>query len=330
MHHNRNSPPLGRNGSEKSIIALLARQDSSRVLSMWPNDRICEYLLASDSRRHTWHGWLAKSGTAIRDAAETYRFLTFAKSRQILVDAFGSCPAGMISALGKFGPYARSKHTYFALHQVLSAGGSLANHVQQSAKIDDDDMAALASAAMLLVSNRVVRALLKCKMPAHMMVELLWVISRLAPMYDEPQLVRCVAHGRRPAAVLANLLSLTLFPDPPFKQGGALVPITTAEQLRKAGQEFGNCLKGGEELAYALASVQSGQRYFYRWNGDQPTLLSFSRCGSTGWVLAERSGPRNSRVLEATINRIDEALAGVPNVFVGNGGAGMLEWICTR
>lgn len=329
MHHNRNSP-LDLNGSEKSIIALIARQDSAQVLSIWPNDRVCEYLLASDSRRHSWHAWLAVHGTVIGDVAETYRFLTFAKSRQILAHAFDSCPAGMIPALGKLGPYARPKHVYVALHQALGVAGPLANHVYQATEFRDDDIILLASASTMLVSSRVFRTLLKCKIPAPALVELLWVIARLAPLHDDQHLVRAIAQGRQPAAILANLFSLMPFPNPPFEQVGALVPITTAEQLRKVGNEFDNCLKGGEELAYAIASIQSGQRYFYRWNGNHPTLLAFCRCGSTGWILAERSGPANCRVPEVTMDQIGEALAGVPDVIVGKRGAGMLEWICAR
>lgn len=330
MHHNRDSLFPNRYGSEESIIALLARQDSAQVLWIWSNDRICEYLLASDSRRHTWHAWLAIHGTAIRDAAETYRFLTFAKSRQILTDAFSSSPAGMISALGKLGPYARPKHVYVALHQAIGATGPLANHVYQTPEIRDDDIISLASASTMTVSNRVFRALLKCKIPVPALVELLWVIARLAPSLHERRVVRAIAQGHQPAAILANLFGLMPFPNPPFEQVGALVPITTAEQLRKAGNEFDNCLKSGEELAYALASVQSGQRYFYRWNGSPPTLLAFCRCGPTGWILAERSGPANCRVPEVTMDQIGEVLAGIPNVFVGKRGAGMLEWICAR
>jgi hypothetical protein len=330
MHHNRNSPSLDSNVSEKSIITLLARQDSAKVLSVWPNDLVCEYLLASDSRRHTWHAWLTAHGTVIRNAAETYRFFTLAKSRQILADAFGSYPAGMVSALGKLGPYARPKHVYVALHQVLAAAGPLANHVYQATEFRDDDILSLASASTTRVSNRVFRALLKCKIPAPELVELLWVIARLSPMHDEQRLVRAIVQGRQPPAILANLFSLMPFPDPPFEQVGALVPITTAEQLRKAGHEFDNCLKGGEELAYALASVQSGQRYFYRWDGEHPTLVAFYRCGPAGWILAERSGPANCRVPELTMDQIGDELAGTPNVLIGKRGSGMLEWICAR
>ncbi|MER9642390.1 hypothetical protein [Mesorhizobium sp. M0239] len=330
MHHHPIDPLINLNGSENGIVTLLARQDSNHIRSIWQNERICEYVLASDSRRHAWHAWLAGYGMVIGNVAETYRFLTFAKSRQILTDAFGACPAGMVSALGKFGPFARPKHVYFALHQVLSVEGSLANHVFRAAKIEDDDLVSLASAVTMPMSNRVIRTLLKCKMPAQVMVELLWVISRLTPLHDEQHLVRAIAKARQPAAVLVNLLSLMPFPDPPFEQIGALVPITTAEQLRKVGNEFDNCLKGGEEFAYALVSVQSGQRYFYRWDGNHPTLLAFCRCGFAGWILAERSGPANACVPGATMDKIGDELAGVPNVFVGKRGSGMLEWICAR
>ncbi|RVD55064.1 MAG: hypothetical protein EOS30_11085 [Mesorhizobium sp.] len=330
MHHNQNSLPLDRSGSDQSIIALLSRQDSAQVLSIWTNDRICEYLLASDTRRHTWHAWLAANGNFISDAVETYRFLTFAKSRQILTDAFDSCPAGMISTLGKLGPYARPRPIYVAIHQALMAAGPLANHLYQATEFRDDDILSLASASTMPVSNRVLRSLLKCKIPAPELVELLWVIARLSPMHDEQRLVRAIVQGRQPPAILANLFSLMPFPNPPFEQVGALAPITTAEQLRKAGHEFDNCLKGGEELAYALASIQSAQRYFYRWDGEHPTLLAFCRCGSTGWILAERSGPANARVSQVTVNQIGEVLSGIPNVLVGKRGAGMLEWICAR
>ncbi|ESX91360.1 hypothetical protein [Mesorhizobium sp. LSHC412B00] len=328
MHHNRNSLPLDPSGSEQSIVALLARKHSAQVLSIWPNDRICEYLLASDSRRHTWHAWLAAHDTI--NVVETYRFLSFANSRQILIDAFGSCPPGMISALGKLGPYARSKHVYVALHQALMAAGPLANHVCQATEFRDDDILSLASASTMPVSNRVLRSLLKCKIPTPELVELLWVIARLSPMHDEQRLVRAIVQGRQPPAILANFFSLMPFPDPPFEQIGALTPITTAEQLRKVGNEFDNCLRGGDELAYAVASVLSGHRYFYAWNGDRPALLAFCRCGLAGWILAERSGPANSCVPEATMDKIAEELASVPNVFVGRRGSGMLEWICAK
>ncbi|WP_155936714.1 hypothetical protein [Mesorhizobium ciceri] len=330
MHQERAGPSLNRIGSEKSIIALLARQDSAQVQSIWPNDLTCEYLLAPDSRRHTWHAWLAVHGANIPDPIGTHRLFTFAKSRQILANAFGTCPAGMISVLGKLGSIARPKHVYVALHAVLAAAGPLANHVYQATEFRDDDILSLASASTMPVSNRVSRSLLKCKIPAPELVELLWVIARLAPSLDERRLVRAIVQGRQPASILANLLSLTPFPNPPFEQVGALAPITTAEQLRKAGHEFDNCLKGGEELAYAITSIQSGQRYFYRWDGEHPTLLAFCRCGSTGWILAERSGPANARVSQVTVDEMGEALAGIPNVLVGKRGAGMLEWICAR
>lgn len=329
MDHNRTKPSLNVNRSEKPIVVLLARQDSFQVLSMWQNDRISEYLLASDSRRHIWHAWLAVHGTAVRDVAETYGFLTFAKSRQILGDAFGSCPSGMISALGKFGPYARSKHAYFALHKVLSAGGPLANHVCQSARFEDDDLIALASASMLPVSTRVVCELLKCRMPSQVMVELLWVIARLVTTHDEHKLVRCIAEGRQPAMILANLLGLTAFPAPPFEQVGKLVPITAAEQLRNVGRDFRNCLKDGEQLAFAVVSAQSGHRYFYLWTGESPALLSFNKCGNVGWVLSEREGVANSPVSQATLDEIAETLAGLPNVFIGKRQGGLLEWMAT-
>ncbi|MER8571370.1 hypothetical protein [Mesorhizobium sp. M1374] len=40
MYPNRTSSVHNLNGSEKSIIALLAQQDSAHVQSIWPNDRI--------------------------------------------------------------------------------------------------------------------------------------------------------------------------------------------------------------------------------------------------------------------------------------------------
>ncbi|TIV19501.1 MAG: hypothetical protein E5V95_08460 [Mesorhizobium sp.] len=331
MHRERTCPSSNRNGSEKSIIALLARDDSPRVLSIWQNERVCEYLLAPDSRRQAWHAWLAFPGAATNDVTETYRFLTFAKSRQILTDAFGSCPAGMVSALGKFGPFARPKHAYSALYKMLTAGGPLANHACQSAKINDDDLVVMASAVGLPAPERVIRALLKCNIPARAMVELLWAVSRLTPEHDERQLVQCVVQGRQPEAILAKLLSLTPFPEPPFERAGLLVPITTADQLRKIGQRLNNCLrKPGEELAAAVASVLSGQRYFYSWEGENPALLAFARCGSAGWILAEHSGPANSRVADAVIEQVEDMLADIPNVFIGNAGSGMLRWICAK
>src|SRR4051794_33550507 len=49
-----------------SIVALIAGPFAKEVGQIWPDQRIAEYLTATDARRHVWHAWLSSECIAFR------------------------------------------------------------------------------------------------------------------------------------------------------------------------------------------------------------------------------------------------------------------------
>lgn len=292
-------------------ISLIAGSFDHRIARVW-GDRIAEYLLAPDSRRHVWHCWLA-SPTANLDRPDLYQFLTFARSKQIIPDGYGWSPPGLLSALSKLGARARSKEFYAALFEVLARGGPVAVHIQHMTQIEDQAVSAWASPRLHAMSDQVTKAALKSPTSIQHWNELCWVIDRLYKLVPSETIDAAVSTSQNPLATIERLVAQLPFPSPPFHHP-QLQPIVSGSELRRAGRSYKNCLADHRIWLDAALSVQSGQTYYYRWQTDQPVLLAFAKIGTLGWTLSEFGGPGNTAVPEAVKRAIRVALEDVREV----------------
>ena len=110
-----------------SAVRVIAGSFAQSVILIWGEDRIGEYLGASDARRNLWHACLAsehshfqaKSAVSCR---RLYRQFKRARGKDLVAQAFGCRPIGLLSALGRLGAAARSPETYRALVRALENG----------------------------------------------------------------------------------------------------------------------------------------------------------------------------------------------------------------
>ena len=96
-----------------TVVRMIASGYADLVSHIWRGQRIAEYLLADDRRRHVWHLCLATNHPDFRvddddalNCARLYRRFTFEASRALLAAALGTYPAGLIGVLGSIPPEA--------------------------------------------------------------------------------------------------------------------------------------------------------------------------------------------------------------------------------
>jgi hypothetical protein len=88
------------------------------------------------------------------------------------------------------------------------------------------------------------------------------------------------------------------FPDPPFDTIPPLFPISSQEDLVREGLEMDNC------IGNLLGEVALGDRYFFRWEGDERCSVEFIY-DEGYWILGECQGPGNSDASEFTRLQIE-------------------------
>jgi hypothetical protein len=296
--------------SENSdVVRLVAGPFHETVAALWSGDRISEYLLAPAARRHVWHAWLAAAGAArLADRDAAYRRLAFASGRDLLREAHGVLPPGLVRALGRLGPMAQPAQTYADILKVLGDGDPGAKILRHAASIDAKRASLLAALPKPLRMKAVVDSVhledarylawLACAAGAEDSVLPAALVARLQGCRRWNIVRTMEEHWASP-----------VFPPPPFGAGSLLRPVTTLADLRVTAKRFDNCLE-----SYA-GEAAAGSRYFYVWEGEEPAILSVVRVGAIAWRTDELAGVKNRNVSDATRLAIAEALRDIPALF---------------
>jgi hypothetical protein len=82
------------------------------------------YLTATDARRHVWHACLSSGAIAVyvrspMSVESAYARLTYAKGKNLILQAYACGPAGVMRILGRLGTQARPPEVYRALATAL-------------------------------------------------------------------------------------------------------------------------------------------------------------------------------------------------------------------
>src|SRR3954451_5678815 len=115
--------------ASNSVVELVAGRYVKAVNRIW-GAKVGEYLSAPDARRPLGQGCFAAGPPSLRwqtaaAATRLYDRLTYAPGKELIAQAYGDCPPGLLGCLGRLGAEARSGYTYRALVQVLQRGGIL-------------------------------------------------------------------------------------------------------------------------------------------------------------------------------------------------------------
>lgn len=302
------NPPLNH------AIELVAGQFAPDVRLIWSGARAAEYLTAPDARRHVWHACLASEygnfSPAREDADFLYSRLTSMKAKDLIVQAYGVRPRGIIGVLRRLGPAARSPETYRMIVSVLEKGGAGARFLINKHQPDDLLIEAVAALSCQL-NDHECRAWLYCdSADLHNLAFHAWTAARFAQSQKTPEFL---SKGD-PASGLRDALLHRPFPTPPSSGTEELRPIMSARDLRDVGRRFKNCL-GRVRDAFR---VVNGLKFFYEWTGSEPAVVDLVRFGGIGWYVNDTLGIQNIDVSPATRRQIALAFSNAPMICTTN------------
>ena len=91
-----------------------------------------------------------------------------------------------------------------------------------------------------------------------------------------------------------RLTEAVRFPRPPVAAGRHLVPLSSAEAMRREALEMRNCLDA------LVPSVLEGSAYFFHWDGGEPATVMLERDPAAGWQFHKVLGFDNQPVDDKT------------------------------
>jgi len=239
-----------------------------------------------------------------------YSRLTFARGDDLVEQAYGCKPAGIMQALGKFGVQARFYDVYRALVSVLAAGGPGAKFIQHAQELPDELIRGLSTLPLSLHTKPVLEILKRGYVTDESLYFFAGTLERLKAL--SPQVVEAILADPKPLEAMWHALQDLPFPGPPWPDDEHLMAVTSRSRLLEIAREFQNCLWNTDSQLDAVMSVINGNRFFYEVR-EEPALLEFIRIGSLGWYLRDFCGPRNKAVSERTREKVLHSLTQRPS-----------------
>lgn len=297
------------------LLQHVAGEFSSSILTIWGENFITEYMIASATHRHVWHAVLSVDDTRLPLEIDMRNWLTKSRRKDLLREAFGTCPPGMISLLSKLGPCAETPEFYKAVHAALSRGDALTQTLHHTKKIDTRAVLLIAKLPREKLAVNFANFMLRSRIFNVAIEEYLWLAKRITDPKQIESLLNDSSGSRDPVAALRKAISKRPFPAEPWSIP-AFVPIKTGDELQDIARELGNCLTDRNYFYNTCINAQAGNSYYYRTKGDDFLLLKFIKFGNLGWYLDECFGRQNRKPTKKEIDQIAEATSHLDDIWL--------------
>ena len=272
-----------------------------------------EILRGTDTRRQVICAALSlRHWPDLSDASkvELARKLRFAKTRALINDAFGSNPEGFIACLAKMRSIYEPRRFYVELFRLYT--NPLATEAVRYLNGCRGFAAEAPSAtpAMIVKLSSLGDAFLKHDLISRLgfpwcaedVQHIVRFLRRAVPQITDEELACALSTVDRlmPADyVIERCLGTRPSPAIALSMHSSFDLLTTHEQLRRAGDEFNNCL--GDSGYKRL--LRGSKNIFLVWRGEERAVLRLTR-RSRVWWLQEMKAARNREVAPATRKQI--------------------------
>lgn len=300
-------------GKNNHVLELIAGPFAEVVSQIWSGERFADYVTADDTRRHVWHCCLsADASPFIAHNPEQNELivsrLTFGRSRDLLVQALGERPSGLIGFLSRLGPEARPPAIYRLAALAFQKGGGGARFLMHT-KNPSNELITCAALAPRGLRNEAFAVLgNKRKIDPRELHCIGWTLERLEQQRG-PDVVRKILNASSITDVLCDAIVDLPFPSPPWPETEKLRAISSSTFLKQTGLRFNNCLAITHIRRAAALQILTGFQYYYLWEADTPAILKFIRVLDVGWYLEDCLGPNNVDLPEKQKREMFDALS---------------------
>lgn len=296
------------------IINYIAGDFCPTITQIWEPAAVSEYLMASAARRHIWHAVFSARQRDTRTFSDIRKSLTERRGKDLIREAYGSCPPGMIRLLSKLGPRAESSDFYRAVHSALSRGDILTRILQHEKSIDPRMVYGIAYLPTDRITARIASFALRRGVSDIDIEELSWVGRRIADFDQSGKTLESISKSSNPITALRKAIANLPFPRAPWEAQG-ISPVQSAEELAAVARRMGNCLADPDQFYSSCLDVHAGLAYYFQTPGDNNLLLKFSKFGNLGWYLDECRGLRNRRPSKDEIEHITMAVSYLDEIW---------------
>ena len=286
-------------GYRYSALAI-ANALMSYVGAIFPQHMILIYLTTSHKRKQVWHAYIAAmfanpaNPQPITDPDAVRARLVNTSSKELLHEAYGDVPEGLVQTLGRLELKGQEPHIYLLMHKFISKSATLRKSFSHASKIKASTIITLAALPAPLQSYDLAS---QCRGPKDIKA-LLFMVKALARgdevKYAEicEQVVAAASRNHSISAVLKRYYYLTKFPESGFSDTEFCKHIGNAFELKKAAKQFQNCLSD-----YVEEGIR-GEYQYYRWfeSGQIAAIVSLREDSPFGHRLTEIQGMRNEPI----------------------------------
>jgi hypothetical protein len=296
-------------------LRLVAGPFTEAIFKIWAGS-VAEYLTVTDQRRHVWHACLSAESCNFsperEDADALYRRLSSWKAKDLILQAYGSRPRGLVPLLGRLPAGARSPAIYRALVEIMERGGPAAKLLMHTGDPSDVLIETLA-----VLPDRVSWRSLSAALPIRDdypedLALLMWTLERAHQILPKSN-VWSVLKEKKPLSAFLTLMAQQTFPTPPWAGTPRLRPIRSGPELHDVGSRYENCLNRYDGVGEVLR-VLNGTKYFYEWSGSERAIVELVRFNSIGWYASDVRARRNDDVSHFTRRELTREFSLAPNI----------------
>ena len=264
---------------------------------LFPQHMILVYMTLSHKRRQVLNCVIASmfanpdSPQPITDPDAIREKLLNTSSKELLQEAYGSVPEGMVQALGRLELKGQESHIYLLMHKFMSESATLRKSFSHASKINASTITTLAALPRALQSYDLAS---QFRDPEDIKA-FLFMIDMMTKgdegKYKElcANVVNAAKGGHSVVAVLKREYELTPFQEPAVPSCDQCRHINNAFDLRKAALQFKSCLK-----QFVPEAIRDEYQYYCWFENQRPfAVISLRQDHPYGWRVEEIRGTDN-------------------------------------
>lgn len=284
--------------STSRVLEIVAGPYADAIAQIWAGPREVEYLTAPDLRRHVWHACLASPFgmfSVARDGADfLYTRMTAMKSRDLIVQAYGSRPRGTLGVMRRLGPAPRIPAIYQLLVAAMERGSVGARQLMHLPNPTDAWIETIAALPAAISKQTAAKLSRYQHIDPEDLALFAWTVGRLHQTGNE-NCIEALLTAKDPIAALQAILLMRPFPSPPWPGTCMLKPLISAADVIAVATDFNNCLQPKHGCS-DLLKVANGTKYFYHWLGNEQAVIELILLGGIGWYVKNVRGQNNRAI----------------------------------
>lgn len=263
----------------------------TEVGKLFPTHMILIYMTTSYKRRQVWNSYIATmfanpaKPKPITDPEAVRTRLLIISSKELLVEAYGSVPAGMVRVLGLLGLEGQQPQTYIQLHEQMEKSATLCKEYSHASKIDASTVTTIAALPEYLKNYDLAK---QFKKPEDVK-KLVFAVDMLSQDNKETYIELCekivtaAKSGHSVGAVLKREYYALPFPVPIAQSSDQCRHIDSAHKMMVSAKRFNNCLK-----TYIFEAVRNDLQYYeYLVDSSPIAVISIKNDRPLGWRIVE-------------------------------------------